>query len=170
MELVDTMVLGTIAFGVGVRLPPQVPFTKDVKMPERFLQLNVPCKECLVSSICQDKKDIDAETDQYELYDMMLTLRRWDESKKMYRKGLIEAWISMGKDIIFNMATDPIKGIPEEAQPVYLNSLIELASTLEWMINSTSWKTGRERDFDIADVKRKMQQAIAWLSPGSHSG
>lgn len=132
-------------------------------MPERFIQLNAPCKECLVAPACEDKKLIDEEMDHYDLYDFFLVLKKWNEAKKMYRKGLIEAWISMGKDIINNAATDKIEGIPEEAQPVYMNSLIELAATLEWMINSASWQKGREYDFDIAEVKKKLNQAIGWL-------
>ena len=70
---------------------------------EKFLQINLPCDECLVAPACEDKKEIDHKTSKYELFQLMLTLRRWDESQKCYRKGLIEAWANMGHDIFSNM-------------------------------------------------------------------
>ena len=130
---------------------------------EKFIQLAVPCKECLVGPVCEDKKLIDKEVEQQNLYEFMLSLRKWDESKKCYRKGLIEAWVNMGVDIMNNMSSSEDNKLPGHATPGYLNSLIELANTLQWMIHSTSWRKGKMYDFDKAEVKKKLQQAIAWL-------
>ena len=130
---------------------------------ERFVQLNIPCNECLVSPACKDKKEIDKIKDKYELYQFMLGLRRWDESKKCYTKGLIEAWINEGANIIQNLQPGQYNHLPKHAVPEYLNSLIELANSLQWMINSQSWKDGKMHKLDKEKFKEKLQQAIAWI-------
>jgi hypothetical protein len=129
----------------------------------KFLQINIPCNECLVQASCKEKEKIDEELKKYELYNFLLSLRKWDESKKMYRKGLIEAWVNMGHDIVFTMRSDESNGVPNRAQPTYINALIEIMNTLQWMINSQSWRDGMVHDFDKEEVAKKLKQAIGWI-------
>jgi len=132
---------------------------------EKFVQLNIPCKECLVSPICQDKQKIDQELEQHkgELMEFFLSLRKWDESKKVYRKGLIEAWANMGWDIFSHMGTTDFKDIPNHARPEFLNLLIELSSLIQWIINSKSWEDGEVYDFDQFEIKAKLKKAMNWI-------
>ena len=130
---------------------------------EQFLQIAIPCKECIVSPICEDKKIIDKQVGQKDLYQFMLTLRKWDESQKCYRKGLIEAWVNMGGDLFQSMRTSEFNDLPDHAVPEYLNALIEITNSLQWMINSISWREGEMHDFDKAEFKKKLQQAVAWI-------
>ena len=132
-------------------------------MSEKFLQINIPCKDCLVAPACEDKKRIDQKVEPHDLFNFMLTLRRWDESQKCYRKGLIEAWVNMGKDIFSGMKTDEFNNLPGNAIPEYLNVLIELTNTMQWMINSKSWRDGAMHDFDKIDCHDKLKQAIGWI-------
>jgi hypothetical protein len=130
---------------------------------ERFLQISIPCNDCLVAPICEDKKSIDDSTNKHDLYQFMLTLRKWDESQKCYRKGLLEAWVNMGADLISNMRTSEFNDLPNHAVPEYLNPLIEIVNSLQWMVNSTSWREGKMYDFDKAEFKKKLKQAVAWV-------
>jgi hypothetical protein len=132
-------------------------------MSEKFLQINIPCKDCLVAPACEEKKTIDVKVKQQELFEFMLTLRRWDETKKSYRKGLIEAWVNMGKDIFNGYRTDEFDGVPNSSTPEYLNVLIELTNTMQWMINSKSWRDGEMHSFDKIDCHDKLKQAIGWI-------
>jgi len=132
-------------------------------MSEKFLQINIPCKECLVSPICEDKKRIDHKTEKLELYQFLLGLRKWEEKDKIYRKGLIEAWINLGRDIVCQYKSDEFENVYKHAGPAYYNALIEIANTLQWMINSKSWRDGEEHDFDKSELKEKLKQALAWI-------
>lgn len=149
---------------VGVRLSPRVPQQqKDVTMSEKFLQINIPCDECLVAPACESKKRIDQKVHEHELFNFMLTLRRWDEKEKSYRKGLIEAWANMGKDIFSGMRTDEFEHQPGKAMPTYINVLIELTNAMQWMVHSKSWRDGEMHDFDKKDLQDKLKQAIGWI-------
>ena len=134
---------------------------------EKFLQLAIPCKDCIVAPVCEDKQRIDdaleREEKKHGLYEFALTLRRWDESEKCYRKGLLEAWVNMGADILQNFRTDEFNHLPNHAVPEYLNALIEITNSLQWMIHSTSWRKGEMHDFDKVEFKKKLQQAVAWV-------
>ena len=56
---------------------------------EKFIQVIIPCKDFLVAAACQDKRVID---DHSDLFNVMFAMNKWDESKKVYRKGLVECW------------------------------------------------------------------------------
>ena len=92
-----------------------------------------------------------------------LALRKWDESKKVYRKGLLEAWANMGWDILSNMRTSEFNEIPNHASPEFLDLLIELSSLIQWVINSQSWKDGEVHDFDQFEIKAKLKKAMGWI-------
>jgi len=130
---------------------------------EKFAQLAIPCKECLVSPICEDKKRIDLEMKKHEMFGFFLGLRKWDESKKIYRKGLMEAWANMGWDIFSNMRSSEFKDLPDEVSPEFIDVLIELSSAIQWIVNSQSWRDGKKHDFDKTEIKHKIEKALGWI-------
>jgi hypothetical protein len=131
---------------------------------EEFIQINnIPCKECLVQSMCRDKKYIDREMERYKLFEFLLALRRWDESKKVYRKGLIEAWANLGWTIFRNLRTSEFSELPGKVAPVYLDLLIELSALIQWIINSSSWREGEKFDFDITEIKNRLEKSKFWV-------
>lgn len=136
---------------------------------EKFEQINIPCKDCLVQAMCDDKKAIENITKGYDLFDFMLALRKWDESKKVYRKGLIEAWANLGWKIFENIRTDSFRDLPPEVSPVYLDALMELAGVIQWIINSTSWRKGQKFDFDIVQIEHKIDMAKRWVRHASRN-
>ena len=135
----------------------------------KFLQVSIPCKECLVQGACQDRLAIDRKMQAQDLFDFLLALRRWDESKKVYRKGLIEAWANLGWDIFQNMRTSEFNELPPEVAPVYLDTLIELSAVIQWIINSLSWREGQKFDFDIREIKHKIEMAKKWVGQTSRN-
>ena len=153
---------------VGVRLSPRVPFMKELNMTDedtsvKFRQINIPCATCLVTASCEDKDRTIQEIEKFPMFDFLLGLQKWDESKKVYRKGLIEAWANMGWDMFSNMRTTEFKDLPKEVSPEFLDLLIELAGLIQWIINSTSWRNGEKQDFDITEIKRKLEKAKGWI-------
>jgi hypothetical protein len=160
VELVDTLDLGSSVFGRGGSTPSAGTNKESLLMSsEKFIQLNFPCGDCLVSPACQTKPlGVKAK----ELYPMVLSMKKWDESKKIYRKGLIECWVNMGVSIIQNMRDSEFKEIPEHARPEFIDSLIEITALLEYMIHCTSWQKGQKFDFDISELQRRLDLAKGW--------
>lgn len=131
-------------------------------MSEKFIELYIPCKECLVAPACKDKKKIGTYKNA-ELRDIFLGLKKWNEKEKVFKKGVIEAWVNMGCDIFSNMRPNEVEDIPDSAFPEYLNVLIELVNILQWLINSKSWRDGKPHDFDKSELKNKLKQAMGWV-------
>ena len=129
----------------------------------KFKQINVPCATCLVTASCQDKERTLNETERFPLFDFLLGLQRWDESKKVYRKGLIEAWANLGWDIFSNMRSSEFKDLPDDVSPEFIDALIEISGAVQWIINSESWRRGKKHDFDKTEIKRKLKKAIGWI-------
>jgi hypothetical protein len=128
-----------------------------------FTQINIPCKDCLVQAACKDKDTIHDKLKHHDLFNFLLALRRWDESKKVYRKGLLEAWANLGWKILENTRTDEFRGLPPEVSPVYLDLLIELSALIQWIINSSSWREGKKFDFDIREIKDRLHKTKFWV-------
>ena len=93
---------------------------------EKFHQINVPCVTCLVQASCQDKIRLEHELSKHEFFAFLLGLQKWDESKKVYRKGLIEAWANLGWEIFSNMRTSEFDDLPDEVSPVFLDIYSDL--------------------------------------------
>ena len=135
----------------------------DKTTSEEFKQINVPCATCLVTASCQDKARTLQEIEKFPLFDFLLGLQRWDESKKVYRKGLLEAWANLGWQILSSMKTTEFKDLPPEVAPQFLDLLIELSGLCQWIVNSTSWRVGEKQTFDITEIKRKLDKAKGWI-------
>jgi len=129
----------------------------------KFRQINIPCATCLVTASCEDKDRTIKEIERFPMFDLLLGLQRWDESKKVYRKGLMEAWANMGWDIFSNMRSSEFKDLPDEISPEFIDLLIELSSIIQWVINSQSWRDGKKYDFDKTEIKRKLKKAVGWI-------
>lgn len=126
---------------------------------EKFKQVSIPCKDCLVTAACQDKQSFNAD----KLFNFMLVMESWDESKKVYRKGLIECWANQGWDLFSHMRSSEFNGLPKEITPEFIDFFIEIASLLQWIVNSTSWQNGEKFDFDVTEIKRKLEKAMTWI-------
>jgi len=124
---------------------------------ERFIQLSIPCKECLVSPICKDKIKIDDQIKKHNLYYFMLGLGKWDQSEKSYKKGLIEAWANMGWSIF---ATFRSSDYGKKTCFEFIHILIELSSIAQWIIHSTSWRDGKQHDFDKIEIENKIKDLL----------
>ena len=137
--------------------------TDDPVTSRKFQQINVPCVTCLVAASCQDKEIVEDRLGKDEFFSFLLGLRKWDESKKVYRKGLIEAWANLGWDLFSNMHTTEFKEIPRHAAPEFLDLLIELSGLIQWVVNSTSWQKGEKFDFDKREIESKLKKALGWI-------
>lgn len=133
---------------------------------EKFIQINIPCKDCLVSPTCKDKAYIDKKIKHYELFEFVLALRRWNEKEKIYRKGLIEAWANLGWQIFSNMRSSEFRGLPPNITPQFLEVISELSATIQWIINSQSWRDGKKYKFDQREIEEKIKRAIGWIKAG----
>lgn len=125
---------------------------------QKFTQVSIPCKDCLVKAACKDKPRLSED-----IFAFMLVMKKWDEKQKVYRKGLIECWANMGWDIFSSMRSSEFDEIPKNLAPQFVDVLIELSSLIQWIIHSTSWQKGEKFDFDIAEIKRKIEKAKGWV-------
>jgi len=129
-------------------------------MSERFAQVVVPCNDCIVKSMCSDRERTEERT---KMWNGLLGIPKVDETKKMYHKSLIECWANMGWDIVSHMSHIQTEGIPKEAQSVFMNYLVEMCNTLQWLVNSKSWRDGEEHSFDSMELMHKTRQSVGWI-------
>jgi len=139
-------------------------------MSLEFLQFTIPCETCIVQAICQDKKSV--HKDINKRISLCLALPEWDINKKVHLKGLLECWANLGEALCQNlssvklenkrrMADDPKNStsIPDE----YIDFLTIIASTLQWVVNSTSWKKGELYNFDSSEIELKIKNVESYL-------
>ena len=107
------------------------------------------------------------------LYDIMLVFKRWDESKKILKKGVIEAWINMGLSIISStyvrkcdskFIMPNYEGFPDKSFPVFVDILNLLTTILKVMMESQSWNDSVEYKEDkenmlilVNKIQKKLQ-------------
>lgn len=141
-------------------------------MSLEFLQFRMPCSECIIQAICKDKHHKSVELSK--LTHLCLALPDWDPEKKMYVKGLAECWANLGFDIVKALRRAKLDNRRIEMGEVdisklaivpnqYIDFLIELAHTIQWIVNSTSWRVGELNGFDSFEVKDKMKNISSWL-------
>jgi len=139
-------------------------------MSLEFLQFTIPCETCIVQAMCQDKKNVPKDINKH--IQTCLALPEWDMDKKSYLKGLLECWVNLGEGICQKlsraklenkrrMADDPKNStsIPDE----YIDFLTIIASTLQWVVNSTSWKKGELYNFDSSEIELKIKNVESYL-------
>lgn len=129
---------------------------------EKFTQIGFPCIDCLVSATCRDKPH-NQVADPKDFYPMMLAFRKWDESKKVYRKGLLECWVNMGRMVIDKARDKDCTYKPQSVNPAFLDFILEIIGILEYIINSTSWNVGQKQEFDIIELQKQLDAARGWI-------
>jgi hypothetical protein len=129
-------------------------------MSEEFKNVIIPCKDCLVLAACQDVKIIKETLNT--TFPHMLVMEKWDTNKKCYKKGIMECWANLGWDIFSSIRTYEFAGMKSSA-PVLLNLFVELTALMQWIVNSTSWERGETFDFDISEIKKRIQTAKGWV-------
>ena len=135
-------------------------------MSEEFLQFVMPCETCIVQAICVDKVKM-KDKKIHKSMKSCLALPDWDEHKKGYIKGLFECLINISWDVIVNHANkEKSKEKPIGMPPQYVDMLIDIIATLQWMINSTSWEEGELYNFDATEIKSKLKNVTRWLTDG----
>lgn len=125
---------------------------------ENFEVVPFPCTECLVQAACTDKPKTSKD-----IYSICLLIPKWDESCKIYRKGLIECWVNMGLTILQNQRDFTHEGMPQESSPTFNEALFEIVQLLQYIINSTSWRMGERYDFDIEEMQTQVRKISHWI-------
>jgi len=144
-------------------------------MSLQFLQFKMPCSECVVQAICKDKHH--KSTDLSRLTYLCLALPDWDPRKKIYVKGLSECWANFGYDIIRALNTAKLDNRRIERREAtvkktstiptqYIDFLIDVINTIQWLVNSTSWREGELYDFDTIEIENKIKNVAHWLRDG----
>ena len=133
----------------------------DHSLSEQFIELSMPCTECIVAAICKDKPRSILKKD--DIFPFVLAMRKFDEKKKIYRKGLIECWANMGWRLVSNMRTSEYKQFPKNVAPEFVDVLIELSNTIQYIINSKSWRDGEKHDFDKSEIALRIKKALTWV-------
>jgi hypothetical protein len=129
---------------------------------EKFTQIGFPCVDCLVNATCREKPDKEV-ADPNDYYPMVLAFKKWDESKKVYRKGLLECWVNMGRQIIDKARDKDCTYKPQSMNPAFLDFILAIIGMLEYIIHSTSWAEGEKQDFDIVEIQRQLDLARGWI-------
>ena len=82
-----------------------------------------------------------------------------------YKKYLVECAVNMLNDLAMNMLPNPLEVNGEQVPGVtehmihedILMRLRDIASTLAYMINSTSWITGASIPYDLLEIKNRLR-------------
>ena len=61
------------------------------------------------------------------------------------------------------MRTTEFNESPREVVPEFIDFFVEITSLLQWIVNSTSWDKGEKFDFDVTEIKRKLEKAKGWI-------
>ena len=132
--------------------------SEPIRKTEKFVHMTIKkCQDCLVAPVCEGKKEIDSQIKETELYDFMFGIRKWDESQKLFRKGLLEAWINMGISLVYkNIADIQYKEYPKPVSPVFLEIIYEMIQILIYIVNSLSWDDGEINNTDLEILKQKV--------------
>lgn len=145
--------------------------SEPIRKTEKFVHMRIKnCQDCLVAPICEGKKEIDSQIKETELYDFMFGIRKWDESQKLFRKGLLEAWINMGISIVYkNIADIQYKEYPKPVSPVFLEIIYEMIQILIYIVNSLSWEGGEINNTDLEILKQKVNSLQRYFDSMPHS-
>jgi len=134
-------------------------------MSNEFVQFTFPCTDCLVRAACNQKGKPPIKIQRKTC----LAIPEWDQNKKTYIKGLYECLINLSWDatkslrqLKYDTNSNLANSIPSE----YINFLIDILGTLQWIINSTSWREGELYNFDSIEIKNKLKHLSGWLNKG----
>jgi hypothetical protein len=144
-------------------------------MSEEFIQFTIPCETCIVQSMCTEKENVKDKKINTQ-HKMCLSLPEWNIEEKIYLKGLFECMINLSWKITEALTREKIRDDEEGSQQSrriptqYIDMLIDVVATLQWMINSTSWKEGKLHNFDAYEIKHKLKNVTHWLTDENKPG
>lgn len=126
-------------------------------MSDEFIQFDFPCSDCIVRAACKYKPT--AKDDLYGGAGLpCLALPMVKE--KSYHKMLIECWANLGFDLLQNVqkrnSTAKIN-IDNKVPSAYIQAMHQMASTIQYMVNSTSWHEGKLLPFDQWEINKKLK-------------
>lgn len=132
-------------------------------MSHEFIQWAPKCTNCLVKACCVDYRSMEEANEIKNFLEFpprSLALPKYKEDTT-HSKMLIECLANMLFDAVNGM--DKIE-MPREIEknnnlPMgYVRLLVRLSNTLQWVVNSTSWKEGGELHlFDKMEVKNMLK-------------
>ncbi len=131
-------------------------------MSLEFLQLRMPCEECIIQAICKDKYHT-SDISINKSISYCLVLPDWDMKEKVYPKGLLECLINITWDVIEKISREKMNNNKTSIPNQYIDMLISITATLQWMINSSSWYEGELYGFDASEIKSKLKNVTHWL-------
>lgn len=139
-------------------------------MSEEFIQFTIPCETCIVQSMCMQKEDM-KHVKINRRSRVCLALPDWDDADKIHLKGLFECIINFSWKVTDALTRERVRDPEKTYQPrriphQYTDMLIDIIGTLQWIIHSTSWHEGELYNFDIFEIKRKLNHTTKWLTDG----
>lgn len=129
-------------------------------MTAEFIQFELPCKECLVRAKCfsnQSSKLLEKKIDQIYTNIPCLAAPVFSDLDIPWEKHILECISNIFRDWTKHTSrendngTHPRVNIPYE----YFTLIIEMIRVFEYMINSTSWRTGKLEYFDKMELETK---------------
>jgi len=131
-------------------------------MSDEFLEFHFPCKECLVRAVCEEKPEIN-DTDKKRLIERdrthCLTLP-YVSDEKHYHRMIIECWANLGWRVFNSVSNveNPVGVSDPMKVPIrFVFWLRDIANIMQYIVNSTSWETGKLEDFDKDEINRKVK-------------
>lgn len=127
---------------------------------EQFVYITIPCQNCIVAPVCDEKEELKTSIEICDIYSFMLALKKWDEKDKMWRKGLIEAWVNMGINITKNIRIKSHLEYPNHMRGEFISEILQIIKILTHIINSESWNIGNKIEEDKTKVKQLLHSLI----------
>jgi hypothetical protein len=125
--------------------------------------------------MCTEKENVKDKKINTQ-HKMCLSLPEWNIEEKIYLKGLFECMINLSWKITEALTREKKRDDEEGSQQSrriptqYIDMLIDVVATLQWMINSTSWKEGKLYNFDAYEIKHKLKNVTHWLTDENKPG
>jgi len=130
-------------------------------MSQKFVQFNFPCIDCIVRAACELQEAITADHLYDSKYPRCVTMPRLEDDKS-YHKVLIECMANLFKSLMNSVQKieEPIGINKDNKVPhKYITLFYQMTCVMQYMVNSTSWKIGELKQFDIDEINRKLKVA-----------
>ncbi len=137
-------------------------------MSHDFIQWTPKCTNCLVKACCVDYRSMEETNEIKNFLDFpprSLSIPKF--AGGTYSKILIECIANILFDAVNSMQKIemPREIERENNLPMgYIRVLVRLSNTLQWIVNSTSWREGGELHlFDKMEVERMLKFLVGTL-------
>lgn len=139
-------------------------------MSLEFIQWTPKCTNCLVKACCVDYRSMEEITEIKNFLEFpprSLALPHYDCKEKTHSKMLIECITNLLFDAVNDMKKIEYPREIEKENNLamgYVRFLTHLSHTLQWVVNSTSWREGGELHFfDKIEVERRLKSLVGIL-------